>query len=223
MTKRRSPQTTGLECASPGIGVRHNTFSPVFGSQRSGRFCPSATPDAFGPLKDGQLPFASAGRGSAGGRSGPERTIFRSGIGSASPSGRHVLALRIMRRGTQSSLTAVRAKCVRSMWNRYWPASAHGLPAVVMTRRSPSLVHVPVNVGQPWPLSVNTPSDASLIEKAPYLSTDVGGAGACWARIEPMAIVTVATSETALPAIQTAIVRRMLPRVKRPGGCQFRT
>src|SRR5215207_10647443 len=29
VTKIRSPQTTGLECASPGMGVRHRMFSPV--------------------------------------------------------------------------------------------------------------------------------------------------------------------------------------------------
>ena len=30
VTKTRSPQTIGLECARPGIGVRHRTFAPVW-------------------------------------------------------------------------------------------------------------------------------------------------------------------------------------------------
>ena len=65
-------------------------------------------PAAFGPLKDGQLPFAGAGCGSVGARSGPLRTSFRSVRGAASPSGRHVLPCRMIRRGTQSSATASR-------------------------------------------------------------------------------------------------------------------
>ena len=68
VTKIRCPQTTGLECASPGIGVRQRMFSPVLPFHRSGRFCRSATPEACGPRKEGQLPFEVFGSGRAGGR-----------------------------------------------------------------------------------------------------------------------------------------------------------
>ena len=40
-------------------------FSPFAASQRSGRFCPSATPEARGPRNDGQLPAAGAAAGIA--------------------------------------------------------------------------------------------------------------------------------------------------------------
>jgi hypothetical protein len=43
VTNTRSPQTIGLECARPGMAVRHRMFSPVRVFQLSGRFCPSAT------------------------------------------------------------------------------------------------------------------------------------------------------------------------------------
>ena len=56
VTKIVSPQTIGLECASPGIGVRHRMFSPVAGFHVSGRFCLSLTPDASRPRNDGQSP-----------------------------------------------------------------------------------------------------------------------------------------------------------------------
>jgi hypothetical protein len=52
VTKIVSPQTIGLECASPGIGVRHRMFSPVEGFQVSGRFCFSEFPDASRPRSD---------------------------------------------------------------------------------------------------------------------------------------------------------------------------
>src|SRR5438034_3751890 len=54
-TNTRCPQTIGLETARPGTGAFHNTFSPVETFHLSGAGCPSATPDAFGPLKDGQF------------------------------------------------------------------------------------------------------------------------------------------------------------------------
>src|SRR5260221_10255483 len=63
VTKTRSPHTTGLECARPGIGVRHRTFSPLAPSQRSGRCCPSATPDARVPRNEGQLPASAVAAG----------------------------------------------------------------------------------------------------------------------------------------------------------------
>src|SRR4030095_4615726 len=50
--KTRSPQPTGLECASPGIGVFHRVLVDchLVGSGRS-----SAIPLAFGPRKEGQF------------------------------------------------------------------------------------------------------------------------------------------------------------------------
>src|SRR6187200_2169333 len=77
----RSPQTTGLEWARPGIAVFQRMFFAFGPFQVSGRFWPSATPLAFGPRKDGQLPFAGAAAGSVGATSGPVRTILRSGTG----------------------------------------------------------------------------------------------------------------------------------------------
>src|SRR6476619_8653250 len=53
--KTRSPHTTGLETAIPGTGVFHSRFSPLPMSHFTGVGCPSATPDAFGPLNDGQF------------------------------------------------------------------------------------------------------------------------------------------------------------------------
>src|SRR6266536_6622588 len=55
-TKTRSPQTIGLETATPGTGVFHRMFSPVaaFHLMAVGSF-PSATPDAAGPRNDGQF------------------------------------------------------------------------------------------------------------------------------------------------------------------------
>jgi hypothetical protein len=104
VTKTRPPQTTGLECARPGIAVRQRTFSPVFGSQRSGRFCRSATPEACGPRKEGQLPAAVFGAGRAGGRAPAVLSMRRAGFAFAAPAGAHVLRSRIMRRGVQSSV-----------------------------------------------------------------------------------------------------------------------
>lgn len=53
-TNTRSPQTIGLETATPAIGVFHNTFSPVVAFHFTGVGDPSATPDAEGPRNDGQ-------------------------------------------------------------------------------------------------------------------------------------------------------------------------
>src|SRR4029450_13719877 len=54
-TKTRSPHTTGLETAIPGTGVFQSRFSPLATSHFNGVGCPSATPDALGPLNDGQF------------------------------------------------------------------------------------------------------------------------------------------------------------------------
>ncbi len=60
--KIRSPQMIGLEWPRPGIGVFQSTLPPVSGSQAVGGFWPSATPDALGPRKDGQLNLSVACR-----------------------------------------------------------------------------------------------------------------------------------------------------------------
>src|SRR5690349_24273866 len=55
VTKTRSPHTTGLECARPGIGVFHAMLADFSTSQVTGGFIPSATPDACVPRNDGQF------------------------------------------------------------------------------------------------------------------------------------------------------------------------
>ena len=47
-TNTRSPQTIGLETATPGIGVFQRTFSLAGAFQVTGVGLPSATPAAFG-------------------------------------------------------------------------------------------------------------------------------------------------------------------------------
>src|SRR5262245_22404716 len=54
-TKTRSPQTTGLDTATPSTGVFHATLSPVAGFQVTAVGVPSATPEAFGPRNMGQF------------------------------------------------------------------------------------------------------------------------------------------------------------------------
>src|SRR5262249_58559197 len=60
--KTRLPHTTGLEWARPGIRVFHLMLVPFSAFQLSGRFCPSAIPEAWSPRNEGQLfgPFAPA-------------------------------------------------------------------------------------------------------------------------------------------------------------------
>src|SRR5688572_16824519 len=77
VTNNRSPQTTGLECPKPGIAVRHRMFSPVFTFQVSGKFAPSATPEACGPRNDGQLSSDDAARGKGGNGVAAVRTTRR--------------------------------------------------------------------------------------------------------------------------------------------------
>src|SRR4029453_16663908 len=54
-TKTRSPHTTGVETPIPGAGVFPSPFSPLATSHFNGVGCPSATPDALGPLNEGQF------------------------------------------------------------------------------------------------------------------------------------------------------------------------
>src|ERR1700752_1627380 len=115
----RLPQTIGLECARPGIVVRQRMFWPVFVFHSSGRFCPSATPDAFGPRNDGQLPVAFAGRD--GGRAPAVLTKFRSGLGTDSPAGSQVLPSRMSCRTLHSSETTPIVTCLPSEVARYLP------------------------------------------------------------------------------------------------------
>jgi hypothetical protein len=59
VTKTRSPQITGLECASPGIGVLQAMPRPSAADHVSGRWAPSATPEALGPRNCGQWVVAA--------------------------------------------------------------------------------------------------------------------------------------------------------------------
>ena len=52
-TNTRSPQTIGLDTATPGTGVFHSTFSPVAVFHFTAVGLPSATPAAFAPRNDG--------------------------------------------------------------------------------------------------------------------------------------------------------------------------
>src|SRR5262245_1705989 len=51
----RSPHTTGLEWANPGITVFQMMFVPCLLSQLTGRSVPSATPEAPFPRNEGQF------------------------------------------------------------------------------------------------------------------------------------------------------------------------
>src|SRR5215207_6029903 len=55
MTKTLSPQTTGLACERPGMGVFQTTFCDFVVSQLVGVFWFSATPEAFAPRNCGQF------------------------------------------------------------------------------------------------------------------------------------------------------------------------
>ena len=50
----RSPAMIGEECAKPGTATLNRTPCPFGTSHWAGKFCPSATPDACGPRKEGQ-------------------------------------------------------------------------------------------------------------------------------------------------------------------------
>src|SRR5215207_2152730 len=89
VTKIRFPQTIGLECASPGIGVRQRIFSPVLAFHWSGRFCPSAIPDACGPRNEGQLPLP--GSAFPRGRAFAVCVNFRGALAADSPAGNQLL------------------------------------------------------------------------------------------------------------------------------------
>src|SRR6266568_1781371 len=54
-TNTRSPQTIGLETATPGTGVFHATFSPAGAFHFTAVGVPSATPAPLEPLKPGQF------------------------------------------------------------------------------------------------------------------------------------------------------------------------
>ena len=91
----------GLECASPGIGVRHRMFSPVVGLQRSGKCCPSALPEASGPRNDGHGPAELPAGANAFFAGPPVCTIVRTGGEETKPAGIHWLRSMIIRRGSQ--------------------------------------------------------------------------------------------------------------------------
>ena len=76
MRKIRSPQITGLECASPATGMRQTTFSPPGTSHATGVEYPSARPRARGPRKDGQLPSWAAMGATQSGTAQTDMTSF---------------------------------------------------------------------------------------------------------------------------------------------------
>src|SRR5262245_29186095 len=117
----RCPQTTGLECARPGIAARQRIFSPVLPSQRSGRFCRSATPAACAPRNDGQFAFVALGSGLLGGRAPlvlDLKLIWRAGMTFVSSAGDQALLLSIILRGTQSSAISSKLTCLPSIRTR---------------------------------------------------------------------------------------------------------
>src|SRR5574341_820806 len=61
VTKIRSAQTIGLECAKPGIRVFHLILTSFSPSQISGKFCCSAIPAACMPRNEGQGSLPSWG------------------------------------------------------------------------------------------------------------------------------------------------------------------
>src|SRR5215207_1346065 len=173
VTKILSPQTTGLECARPGIGVRQRTFSPFAPSQRSGRFCPSATPAACRPRNAGQLPATASGppRG-AGARAKAVLTMRRVGLTLTSPAGDQVLRSRIIRRGAQSSATRSKPTRPPPARTRYRPGPSQPLGAPEVRRSStsaPSTFQPPESVGQRSPSSLNVPEGSNRAVKTPNL------------------------------------------------------
>src|SRR5688500_5550988 len=61
-TNTRFPQTIGLECASPGMGVFHLILTPFSPSHVMGGFVPSAMPVLEGPRNDGHTSPAGGRR-----------------------------------------------------------------------------------------------------------------------------------------------------------------
>src|SRR5690348_8701423 len=114
-------------------------FCPVFPLHSSGRFCPSAIPDACGPRKVGQLPFAEAARDE--GRACDVSVIFRGGLVTTSPAGNQVLRSTIIRRGTQSSATTSNDTRLPSLLKRYFPGVSQppGPPLIASSTSSPSV------------------------------------------------------------------------------------
>ena len=125
VTKTRSPQTIGLECASPGIGVRHSTCSPVAGFQVSGRFCCSAMPDGVAPAE--RRPVAGAARGAECARGRPRP----SGRSAARPShvSRPAAAIGCHREWSAASCSRPRRR--RSRARRRWRSGSGRAQAVL--------------------------------------------------------------------------------------------
>ena len=207
----------GLECPRPGIGVRHRMFSPVSPSHLSGRSWPSETPEACGPRNDGQLPdkvLASEGKGEL---SPTVRTMRRSATTSASPSGRHLLPSRIIRRGTHSSDTSSRLRRVPATRNRYRPGPSHPPgPSLQSSSTSvPSLFQAPPNDGHPSPSSMNVRSEPNRATKPPN-SNGVEGScslASCVAGDDAGAFEasTPRASATANPTVRPSIAVNSLP------------
>src|SRR5690348_5943599 len=96
-------------------------FSPLLPFHLSGWFCPSATPDACGPLIDGQLPFADPGLIRDDSGAPAVSVIFRGGTATVSLAGSHVLRSRIIRRGIHSSASTSNVMLLALLFKRYLP------------------------------------------------------------------------------------------------------
>src|SRR5215213_9960341 len=145
-------------------------FSPVFAFHASGRFCPSTTPDAFGPRNDGQLPAAAAGFGRDGWRACEVRIKFRAGLLTASPAGDQVLRSRIIWRGRHSSATRSNVRRLPSPVIRYLPGPSQPPgppPAIESSISAPCLFQLPLSLGQPLPSRVKAPDGSKRATKAP--------------------------------------------------------
>src|ERR1051325_3583778 len=116
-------------------------------------------PDACGPRNEGQLPLAVS-RGRAGGVAFAVLVIFLMGLLTTSPAGDHALRSMIICRILQSSETRSNLTCFPSLSNRYLPGPSQppGPPLVNSSTSEPSLFHVPLSVGQPFPSILNVPA-----------------------------------------------------------------
>src|SRR4029077_498903 len=87
-------------------------FSLVLASQRSGRFCFSAIPDACGPRNEGQLPLLFFWSDREDSFAPDVSLIFRTGTALASVAGAQLLPSTIIRRTMQSSAISLKLTCL---------------------------------------------------------------------------------------------------------------
>ena len=169
VTKMRSPQTIGLECARPGIGVRQRMFSPVLTFQVSGSPCCSAMPDACGPRNDGQLPAPSPAFARSGVRSATVRSIRRAGHrpGLARRPPRAAIEDHPARPAAVGHEIERQAAAVISKPIPSRPVTAVGTVRTSNSISPPSAFQLPLNAGQPSPSSVNVPPGTKRAVNAP--------------------------------------------------------